>query len=40
MKYLLKERIGDKYEIQRKVETGYAAVRCQSGTGGWDDREK
>ena len=27
------------YEIQRKVETGYAAVRCQSGTGGWNDRE-
>ena len=27
-------------EIQRKVETGYAAVRNQSGTGCWIDREK
>lgn len=27
------------YEIQRKVETGYAAVRNQSGTGCWIDRE-
>ena len=28
------------YEIQRKVETGYATVKYQSGTGGWNDREK